>query len=552
MVFRSQLVALIILLLAGAQSVQAVTVNDELYQDQWYLDKINVEAAWPVATGAGVIVAVLDSGVATDHPDIKANIWTNPGEVAGDDIDNDSNGFVDDVHGWDFVDEDSDPSPESDDLSDDQSTGHGTAIAGIIAATTDNNIGMAGVARDARVMPIRVLDSQGSGSSNDVARAVTYAVANGAQIINLSLVGYRRNSAVEDILAWAWRQGVVTVAAAGNGDEDNVRIDLDDTPAYPACIDNVLTVGSIGRTGVLSPFSNYGSCLDVVAPGEKIASLGIEARSDDSWNYTYITNWNGTSLATAVVSGALAVVASVNHDAGRDQWISALINTARSVEEQNEGFDGELGAGQIDLAAAVGVDYSTGGELVKLASYPAVYYVRDGVRRLFSTEAIYWMWYTGQWSDQPVRIISQQDFDQLASGSNIVARPGYLVKFNGRDQVHLAGEGGILHKIDTTVFEARFINQSIISLPIGFEPDYLVSDSIIGSGSPLPDGAVLTDGFGANYLLDRGAKRLITTSGWVANNFSDDIILRSQDIGRYITGPVLDSAESRLLPYKLK
>jgi subtilisin family serine protease len=164
------------------------------YQDLWGLHRISAPAAWDRATGDGVVVAVIDTGSDPAHPDLAANLWQNPGEIAGNFLDDDGNGFVDDVRGWDFVNGDSDPS---------DGHGHGTHVAGTIAAVAGNGTGVAGVAWRAKVLPLKGLGDDGFGSSDHLAEAIVYAAENGARVVNMSwgLIGFSR--VVEDALALA-------------------------------------------------------------------------------------------------------------------------------------------------------------------------------------------------------------------------------------------------------------------------------------------------------------------------------------------------------------
>ncbi|MDX6667639.1 MAG: hypothetical protein QOK04_1019, partial [Solirubrobacteraceae bacterium] len=238
--------------------------NDPLIGRQWELASgasMRAPQAWDRVGGGQVTVAVIDSGIDLTHPDLAANLWTNQREIAGNGIDDDGNGYVDDVHGYDFVAGDGDPTDE---------LGHGTEVAGVIAARGGNGLGIAGVAWRARIMPLRVLDSQDRASSTAMAAAIRYAVANGARIVNVSLNGDARSAAVEEAIVAARAAGVLVVASAGNDARD-----LDTNPSYPASYgeDNVIVVGSSGRRGAISPFSNRGArTLDLLAPGEDILS----------------------------------------------------------------------------------------------------------------------------------------------------------------------------------------------------------------------------------------------------------------------------------------
>lgn len=221
------------------------------HPDLWGVHQIGAPEAWENATGSDIVVAIIDTGVDIDHPDLTRNVWRNPGEQPNNGIDDDDNGYIDDVVGWNF----SDNTPDITD-----SYGHGTHVAGIAAATGDNAIGIIGVAWQAKVMAVRVLDDQGYGDSADVGRGVVYAMANGADVINISL-GFREFSQfLDDALAAAHELGVPVVVSAGNEGRPVRRY-------YPASSRYAMTVGASDTADELAFFSNYGVGVDVVAPG---------------------------------------------------------------------------------------------------------------------------------------------------------------------------------------------------------------------------------------------------------------------------------------------
>jgi len=239
--------------------------NDDFFQYQWALHDtsgsadIDAPAAWDSAVGSdNVTVAVVDTGVAWDHPDLAPNIWSNPNEAPNGRDDN-GNGLVDDVRGWDWVDGDNDPMDVS---------GHGTHVAGTVGARGDNRSGVTGVGWDMNVMPLRVLSASGSGSTADVARAFEYAARNGARVVNASFGGAGYSRATADVIAA--NPNVLFVAASGNEATNN-----DVTPAYPCNLTyaNVICVAAHTRTDALADFSNYGATsVDLAAPGASILS----------------------------------------------------------------------------------------------------------------------------------------------------------------------------------------------------------------------------------------------------------------------------------------
>jgi len=230
---------------------------------------VNALSAWDTTRGAGTVVAVVDSGVAADHPDIHDAIWRNTGEVPDNGVDDDGNGLVDDVHGWDFADWDNDP---------DDYHSHGTHVAGTIAARGGNHTGIVGVAPDAEVMPVRVTNDSGQGRIADVANGIAYAALNGADVINLSLgtppePDHPLPEIQRDAIDLAAAHDVVVVAAAMNDSQNN---DTGHSPIWPCNFPepNLICVAAIDSNGDLSSFSNYGNeSVDVAAPGRSILSL---------------------------------------------------------------------------------------------------------------------------------------------------------------------------------------------------------------------------------------------------------------------------------------
>lgn len=272
--------------------------NDPFIQDGsfWGTARVRAPQAWPVNRGAGAVVAVVDSGITLSNADLFPNVWMNANEIADNGLDDDLNGFVDDVYGADWVDRDGNPNDEA---------GHGTHVAGTIAAVADNGVGGAGVAPGAKVMPLRFLDRNGAGNVGDAISAIEYAVTNGADVVNASWGGTAYSAPLEAAIRRAGEAGVVVVAAAGNDGNSN-----DAAATYPAAmnIPNLISVAATDRNDRLAHFSNYGrNTTHVAAPGAEILStLG------DGFGY-----YSGTSMAAPHVAGIVALLRS------RDQSVSA-------------------------------------------------------------------------------------------------------------------------------------------------------------------------------------------------------------------------------------
>ena len=291
---------------------------------------IDVSAAWPVATGDGVVIAVVDSGVDFAHPDLAPNRWTNPGETCGNGIDDDANGYVDDCYGWDFGYEDNQPFNPG-------AHPHGTHVAGIIAAAAGNGVGVAGVAPDAVIMDLNVGRTTSSGrpsiSTSSLARAIRYAADNGADIINLSLgtpPGTPRSAmtTLESAIEYAGERGALVVAAAGN-DTTN----LDGATAWPASydFDFVVTVAATAPDETLAFFSNFGSVVDVAAPGHVILSTAPAA--DGSYLFM-----SGTSQATPIVAG----IAALALDAAPSLSAAELRDAIRASSDRYDTYVGRI------------------------------------------------------------------------------------------------------------------------------------------------------------------------------------------------------------------
>ena len=274
----------------------ATTPNDPGYASEWGLEQgndvdVDAASAWDVAQGsASVTVAVVDTGVDVSHPDLAGRIWTNPGEVPGNGIDDDANLLVDDVNGWDFHYNDAS-------VYDGSSDSHGTHVSGTIGAASNNGVGVTGVDWNARIMPVKFLGPSGGSTSNAI-KAINYAVAKGAKVINASWGGGGYSSALLAAINAAGAAGVVFVAAAGNS-----GIDVDVTPFYPAAYNstNLVSVAAVAGNGTRASFSNYGATnVDLGAPGVSIYST----LPGNTYGY-----YSGTSMAAPHVSGASALVA---------------------------------------------------------------------------------------------------------------------------------------------------------------------------------------------------------------------------------------------------
>jgi hypothetical protein len=295
-----------------------------MLSEEWGLTNdrgVSALSAWDINSGsASVVVAVIDTGVDYNHPDLAANIWANPGEVAGNGVDDDGNGYVDDVHGINAL---QDAVNKGDPMDDNR---HGTHVAGTIGAVGDNGVGISGIAKQVKIMPIKFMDAGGSGRLSDAITAIDYMVMMktnyGVNIVvsNNSWGGGGYSQALEMAIQRAQAAGIVFVAAAGN---DAADIDL--FPAYPASYEvaNVVAVAAIDRDQNLASFSNYGgNTVDVAAPGVAILS------TLPGGGYGMLS---GTSMAAPHVAGVLALLFSAQAGIGLEQALTRLNETGRDL-----------------------------------------------------------------------------------------------------------------------------------------------------------------------------------------------------------------------------
>lgn len=353
--------------------VFAYEPNDHSYSSQWYLKRIDAPAAWDIATSASeVIVAVIDTGVDIKHPDLVNNIWVNEGEIPGNKKDDDRDGYVDDVNGWDFVNNMADPAPKFKGSFNEEGINHGTIVAGILAAQSDNNIGITGVAWSLQIMPLKALDDSGKAQPDKIIKAINFAIDHHANIINLSFVGAKYSSALEQAIRRAYSKNIIVVAAGGNDLAGGAGQFLDKKPLYPVCNDGragenlVVGVGASGPLDEKAPISGYGKCLDIVAPGVSIFSTAVyaPAKSKDNkfFQNPYDGYWSGTSFAVPQVSATLALMMQINPTLKPKELINLLKASADNIDSVNPKFIGKLGAGRLDVTSSLLAAQATQGQ----------------------------------------------------------------------------------------------------------------------------------------------------------------------------------------------
>lgn len=303
------------------------------FDDLYHLEITRAQEAWDITRGSEeVVIAIVDDAVLINHEDLRDNIWVNAGEIPGNGEDDDQNGYIDDVNGYDVTSDNPNPNPPREEFS------HGTHVAGCAAAATDNEIGIPAMGFNCKIMAIRASSNANRENISDGYVGVDYAIRAGATIINMSWGGGNASTVHQNLMNAAHERGIILVAAAGNDNSDAIQ--------YPAGYNHVISVGATTRTDRRAGFSNYGF-VDIMAPGNNILSTltgGI--------NGSYGTN-DGTSMASPIVAGLMGLMKSVNPCLSPDEAERILEATAVNIDEQNPEFAGRLGAGRINAAAAV-------------------------------------------------------------------------------------------------------------------------------------------------------------------------------------------------------
>lgn len=329
------------------------------FDDQWAIKRVGYtddnKSAWAKAGGnlKPVTVAVIDTGLDWYHPDLApGSLWRNAKEIPDNGVDDDGNGYVDDVIGWNFIDNNNKPWDYD---------GHGTFVTGVIAAKQNNGVGMAGINPAARIMVLRSLDAFGKGYASMVAEAIAYAADNGARVINLSLGGRKLTKIEQLAVDHARAKGALLVVAAGNAA-------IEEKDYSPGGLDGVITVTATDRRDRRAGFSNWGPHVDIAAPGVDV--LGLRARNTDLLSYIRGVKYelgkgilgkdrayyraSGTSFATPIVSGTLSLILSKSPDLSAEVARRMVLNSARDIE--TAGIDNYTGYGLLDAAAALTAD----------------------------------------------------------------------------------------------------------------------------------------------------------------------------------------------------
>ncbi len=296
------------------QSGGPIHPSDTLFDQQWSIQKMGIPEAWKLVpeNAKEVLVAVVDTGTSLQHPDLMKQIFQNPKEIAGNEKDDDQNGFIDDVMGWNFEGKDSNA---EDDFN------HGSHVSGIIGATQNNGLGISGISPKVKILPVRWMKN-GSGYGEDAIAAIHYAVKMGARVINASWGGIGYSKALEEAVREAESQGVLFVASAGNGHSNN-----DEKPRHPANLrfSNVISVASVDENDHLEKYSNFGAkMVELAAPGKEIVSTMMNRQYGAM---------SGTSMAAAEVSGVAALLLTINPKLTGQDIKRILMQTVQPVPE---------------------------------------------------------------------------------------------------------------------------------------------------------------------------------------------------------------------------
>lgn len=315
------------------------TPNDPMFGNQWHLSKIAAPSAWDVTTGSNtVIVAVLDTGIQMNHPDLQGRI----------------------LPGWDYVNNDSDPSDDH---------GHGTATAGAASAVGNNGVGITGVAVTANILPYKVLSASNNSYYSHVASAIIAAADQGARVINMSLGGSSSSSTLQSAVTYAWNRGSVVVAAAGNSGSS--------APMYPAACTNALAVSATTASDDRATWSSYGSHVRISAPGEGILTTHLGSS---------YASWSGTSFSAPIVSGVAALIAARRPELSNTDIVNALLQGADDLG--TAGRDDFYGYGRVNASKALQVALNTSGTSDTTAPVTALS-IPDAVSTLSGTVMVY-------------------------------------------------------------------------------------------------------------------------------------------------------------------
>ena len=346
--------------------------NDPLFANQWDLNQIGMQAVWEIELGSpSVVTAIIDTGIDLDHPDLTSQLWINSDELAGNNVDDDNNGYVDDVVGYDFAGDGPLPPPAREDpIPDDSIVGHGTHVSGTVAGKQNNNQGITGIAPGTKVMAVRALGGAlGTAYTSDLLDGIAYAVDNGAHVINMSLGGTGKSLSEYLAVRDAWENNVFIAAAAGNSGNTGNPIE------YPAAFVFSMSVAANDINENIASFSSHNSFVEIAAPGVQIMSTVPDGLYEQ-------IGWSGTSMATPHIAGVAALLYS--RFPGIANWeVRAMLQNS-AVDRGAVGWDEFFGFGRLSASDACNASRPDPGTLQILTPPPG------GVIRPGSIVSILW------------------------------------------------------------------------------------------------------------------------------------------------------------------
>ncbi|MDB9990568.1 S8 family serine peptidase [Flavobacteriales bacterium] len=308
--------------------------NDPSYSSCWHLDKIQANLAWELGIGSSdIVVSIVDDAITVNHPDLQNVIWVNPNEIPNNGIDDDNNGYIDDINGWDTYTNDNDPSPHSNT----PAWAHGTHCAGIAGAHTDNNIGISAIGFGVSLMAVKTADN--NGLVNQTWDGVYYSIVSGADVISCSWSSGSYSQTNNNIIEFGINNGSIIVAASGNNGAN-----LASNPKYPACYNGVICVANTTSSDIKAGSSNYGTRVDLGAPGSSILS---------TIPYSGYGTKTGTSMSAPMVAGLLGLMKSFSPNTSNEQLINCMKNSCDNIDALNPSYIGLLGSGRINAYQAL-------------------------------------------------------------------------------------------------------------------------------------------------------------------------------------------------------
>ncbi len=480
----------------------ATTPNDPKFSEQWGLSKINMPSAWKIGTGStNINIAIIDTGVDWDHPDLADNIWENSDETENE-LDSDDNGYIDDVRGWDFVTqtncypgEDCTGNPDNDPM---DFHGHGTSVSGVASAATNNEVGIAGAGWKVKIMALRAGyaragDGKGELLISDAANAVRYAADNGADIINLSWGG-EFSSTIKQAIDYAINKNVLVVAAVGN--------QANDSDYYPASLNNVLSVGGTDSSDNRWSSSNYGTKVNISAPAKDIYSTTF----DDTY-----TTASGTSLSAPLVAGVAGLVKSKYPSITRKDLTNRLVTNAEYI--------GNLGIGsRLSGLSFTSTKRHPDGSIIRAKGQASVYLIREGKRVAIPSPNILTSRY--RWND--INTVSYSELVSYPRDGILGFKDGTLIRPKGGGTVYIVEDGKVRGFNSANVFTNKGYKWKNI-----IEEKEKVIDRAHNSGNRVtasskhPDGTLIRIKNRATvYRLQDGKRWPITSpSVFKSNNF---------------------------------